>query len=218
MRKDSRKNMRAGLYGRVSTTGHGQDVNLQIDELKVVAHQRGWGIQDIYIDEGISGSRQDRPALDKLMADARSGKIDVVVVWKLDRLGRSLQHLLTLLDEFSHIGVDFVSVRDSGIDSTTPQGRLMTQLLGAFSEFERAMIRERVQAGVDRAKSKGIVLGRPRREFDIRGALALMDQGHGLKSTARILGIPRSTLRERLIEVGEWPRMKGSEIPPDVTP
>jgi len=205
------KPIRAAIYARVST-GH-QDVEMQISELRQVAGQRGWKIVDTYIDEGISGSVESRPALDKLMADARAGRIDLVVCWKLDRLGRSLQHLLALLDELSVINVGFVSVRDSGIDTTTATGKLMLKLIGAFAEYERSMIRERVKAGVDRAKAKGIALGRPRREFDVRAALALMEQGHGLKSMSRILNIPRSTIRQRLVEAGKWPRKTGSENP-----
>ena len=204
--------IRAALYARVSTTGHGQDVGLQVDELRQVAAQRGWAATE-YVDDGVSGSKESRPALDKLMADARNGKIDTVVVWKLDRLGRSLQHLLILLDEFTRLNVSFVSVRDSGIDTTSPSGRLLLHLLGAFSEFEKSLIVERVQAGVDRARSKGIVLGRPRRQFDVRAVTALLDKGHGLKSIAKILGLPRTTIREHLIEAGQWPYPKGSENP-----
>jgi len=192
------KATRAALYARVSTTGHGQDVGLQVSELEQVAAQRGWEVVGVFTDEGISGSTSSRPALDQLMNDARRGK--------LDRLGRSLQHLLSLLDELAHLGVGFVSMRDSGIDTTSPQGRLLLHLLGAFAEFERAMIQERVIAGVRRAQAKGKHCGRPRVELDIRPALALMREGRGIKQVARMLGVSRSTLRRRLEEAGEWPR------------
>ncbi len=207
------KPIRAALYVRCST-GH-QDIGLQEDELKQVAEQRGWDVHDIYIDEGFSGTTADRPALERMMTDARRGKFDLLVVWKLDRLGRSLQHLLAILDELTSLGVGFVSVRDAGITTESASGKLMISLIGAFSAYEHAMIRERCMAGLQRAKDKGIVLGRPRREIDLRGALALLDRGHGLKSAAKILGIPKTTLRERLIEAGEWPRKPGSENPPD---
>jgi len=200
------KATRAALYARVSTTGHGQDVGLQVSELEQVAAQRGWEVVGVFTDEGISGSTSSRPALDQLMNDARRGKLDLIVVWKLDRLGRSLQHLLSLLDELAHLGVGFVSMRDSGIDTTSPQGRLLLHLLGAFAEFERAMIQERVIAGVRRAQAKGKHCGRPRVELDIRPALALMREGRGIKQVARMLGVSRSTLRRRLEEAGEWPR------------
>ena len=200
------KATRAALYARVSTTGHGQDVGLQVSELEQVAAQRGWEVVGVFTDEGISGSTSSRPALDQLMNDARRGKLDLIVVWKLDRLGRSLQHLLSLLDELAHLGGGFVSMRDSGIDTTSPQGRLLLHLLGAFAEFERAMIQERVIAGVRRAQAKGKHCGRPRVELDIRPALALMREGRGIKQVARMLGVSRSTLRRRLEEAGEWPR------------
>lgn len=197
---------RVALYARVSTTGNGQDVGLQLDELRQVAAQRGWKIVGEHIDEGISGSVESRPALDEMMDAARRGKLDLVVVWKLDRLGRSLQHLLQVLDELASLGVGFVAVRDAGIDTTTPQGRLLLQLLGAFAEFERAMIRERVIAGVRRAQANGTHCGRPEVEVDLRPAVAMLGAGYGLKAIASSMGVSRSTLRRRLEEAGEWPR------------
>lgn len=199
---------RVALYARVSTTGHGQDVGLQLDELRQVAGQRGWRIVGEFVDEGISGAASSRPALDEMMADARRGRFDVVVVWKLDRLGRSLQHLLGVLDELQHVGVGFVAIRDAGIDTTSPSGRLLLHLLGAFAEFERSMTRERVIAGVRRAQAKGKHCGRPAVEIDLRPAVAMLDAGHGLKAIATSLDVSRSTLRRRLEEVGEWPRVE----------
>ncbi len=207
------KTIRAASYARVSTTGHGQDVGLQIDELRQVAGQRGWSIAGEYIDEGVSGAATSRPALDQMLDAARRGKIDLVVVWKLDRLGRSLQHLLQILDELQHLGVGFVSVRDSGIDTTSATGRLMLHILGAFASYERELIRERVVAGVRRAQAKGLHCGRPVVEMDLRPALALLADGHGLKAISSMLGINRATLRERLREGGHWPRPTGVENP-----
>ncbi len=106
-----------------------------------------------YLDEGVSGAQDSRPGLDGLLSDAQVGKLDLVVVWRLDRLGRSLKHLLKLLDELTSYGVGFTSLRDPGIDTTTASGRLLLQLLGAFAEFERNLIRERVVAGVRRAQA-----------------------------------------------------------------
>jgi len=189
---------RVALYARVSTTGHGQDVGLQLDELRQITQQRGWAVVGEYSDEGISGAKTSRPALDRLINDARAGKIDLVVVWKLDRLGRSLQHLLGLLDQFQSFGVGFVSLRDAGIDTTSPQGRLLLQLLGAFSEFERALIRERVQAGLVRAKAKGIKLGRPERDVDIGRAKRMIAEGRTQRQVAMALRVPRTTLRRAL--------------------
>ncbi|MCG8420917.1 MAG: recombinase family protein [Proteobacteria bacterium] len=201
-----KKSPKAAIYARVSTTGNGQDVGLQLDELRQVARQRGWKVVNEYVDDGVSGAKETRPQLDQLMGDARRGKIDLVAVWKLDRLGRSLAHLLRLLDELAALGVGFVSVRDSGMDTTSPTGRLMLQILGAFAEFERAMIQERVVAGVRRAQAAGKHCGRPKVDMDLRPALALLDQGRGLKQVATILGVSRSTLRRRLEDQGHWPR------------
>jgi len=197
---------RAALYARVSTSGNGQDVGLQIDELRTVATQRGWAIAGEFIDEGVSGAATERPALHELLDAARRGKLDLVVVWKLDRLGRSLQHLLTILDELQHHGVGFVSVRDSGIDTTSATGRLLLHLLAAFAEYERSLIRERVTAGVRRAQARGIHCGRPVIEMDLRPAVSMLEAGYGLKATSKSLGVSRATLRRRLVEAGEWPR------------
>jgi DNA invertase Pin-like site-specific DNA recombinase len=201
----SPKAPRVALYCRVSTTGHGQDVGLQLDELRQVGQQRGWTTTE-YVDDGVSGSATSRPALDQMLDAARRGKLDVVCVWKLDRLGRSLQHLLQVIDELTSLGVGFVAVRDAGIDTTTPQGRLLLQLLGAFAEFEKAMIRERVVAGVRRAQSQGKHCGRPEVLLDLRPAVAMLGSGYGLKAISKSLGVSRATLRRRLEEAGAWPR------------
>ncbi len=191
---------RVALYARVSTVGKGQDAELQLGELRTVAAQRGWTISAEYRDDGISGKKASRPALDRMLADCRAGKIDLVVVWKLDRLGRSLQNLLAVLDDLRGCGVGFVSLRDSGIDTTTAGGRLMLAMVGAFAEFERALIVERVQAGVARAKAAGKHCGRPPRAFDLRAARLLLAQGHAERQVAAMLGLPRSTLRRKLAE------------------
>ncbi len=196
---------RTALYARVSTTGHGQDVELQLDELRQVARQRGWCILTEEVDDGVSGATTSRPALDRLMDAARRGQLDLVVVWKLDRLGRSLQHLLAVLDELQHLGVGFVSVRDAGIDTTSASGRLLLHLLGAFACYERDLIKERVLAGVRRAQSRGTHCGRPRVTLDVRPALVLADAGHSEREIAAMLGVSRATLRRRLAEVAQKP-------------
>ena len=197
---------RVALYARVSTAS-GQDVELQLEELRRLAQLRGWTVTAVHADEGVSGAASDRPGLNKLMAQAQARSFDLVLVWKLDRLGRSLRHLLSVLDDLQAWGVGFASARDPGLDTTTPSGRLLLQVLGAFAEFERELIRERVIAGVRRAQASGRHCGRPRIEVDLRPALAMIREGHGLKSTAGALGVGRSTLRRRLREAGEWPRV-----------
>ena len=197
--------VRVALYARVSTLHQGQDTGLQLDELRQVAAQRGWSITTEYVDEGVSGAKTSRPALDRMLADAQAGRFDLLAVWKLDRLGRSLPHLLQVLDQLASNGVGFAAIRDAGIDTTTPTGRLLLQLLGAFADYERSLLRERVVAGVRRAQASGKHCGRPRRELDLRPALALLNEGRGLKDVARILNVPRATLRRRLDEAGRWP-------------
>ena len=206
--------LRAALYARVSTTGHGQDVGLQLDELRQVAAQRGWTVVDDYVDAGVSGAKTSRPALDRLLEDARGGRIDVVAIWKLDRLARSVRHLLELADSLNAWGVGLVSVRDAHVDTTTPAGRFTLQILGAVAELERSLIRERVVAGVRRAQAAGKHCGRPKVELDLRPAVAMLDQGHGLKTTAKALGVSRATLRRRLEDAGDWPRPNGVQKSP----
>jgi DNA invertase Pin-like site-specific DNA recombinase len=197
------KTVRAALYARVSTTGHGQDVGLQLDELRQVAAQRRWQVVE-YVDEGVSGSQDSRPALDRMMADARRGKLDVVAVWRFDRFARDTRNLLVTLEEFRQLGVEFISLREQ-VDTSTPMGKAMFTIISAISELERDLIRERVVAGVRRAQAAGKHCGRPRVEMDLRPATALLKEGRSLKETARILGVSRNTLRRRLREVGTWP-------------
>lgn len=196
---------RVALYARVSTTAHGQDVGLQLDELRQVASQRGWNVVGEFVDAGVSGTKTSRPGLDRMLGEAHAGRLDIVAVWKLDRLGRSLQHVLTVLDQLTGQGVAFVSLRDAGLDSTTPAGRLFTSMVAAFAEFEKALITERVVAGVQRAKAAGKHCGRPRKEVDLRPAFALLKEGRDLKEAARILHLDRNTLRRRLRDAGLWP-------------
>jgi len=150
---------RVALYIRVSTFE--QHPEMQLNSLREYAAARGWLIVGEFIDEGVSGSKESRPALNRLMTDARQRRFDVVLVWKIDRWGRSLKHLVTSLSDLNDYGVAFVSLRDS-LDLSTASGRLMMQLLGCFAEFEKSLIQERVRAGLQHARSKGRVLGRPR--------------------------------------------------------
>ena len=143
-----------------------------------------------------------------MLVDAREGRLDVVAIWKLDRLARSVRNLLELVDSLNAWGVGLVSLRDAHIDTTTPSGRFTLQILAAVAELERELVRERVIAGVRRAQAAGKHCGRPKVELDLRPALAMLGQGHGLKTTAKALGVSRATLRRRLVEGGEWPRTR----------
>ena len=186
--------MRAAIYARVSTID--QEPENQLQELRRYVTARNWTAGE-YVDRGVSGATDRRPALDHLLADARRRRFDVVVCWRLDRLGRNLRHLITLLDELQALGVAFVSLAE-GIDATTPAGRLQMQILGAISEFERGRIVERVRAGLARARAQGQRLGRPRRRIDPE-ALARV-AGLPEREAARRLGIPRSTLQRWLAQ------------------
>ena len=203
--------LRAALYARVSTSNKGQDVGLQLDELRQVAGQRGWLVQAEFVDEGISGSKDSRPELDRMRAAARAGKLDLVAVWKFDRFARSTSHLVTALEEFRVLGVAFVSLREQ-VDTSTPMGKAMFTIIAAISELERDLIRERVIAGVRRAQAMGKHCGRPKREIDLRATKALLAQNLSVRQVADMLGLPRSTLQRRLREVALAESQTGPEV------
>ena len=156
--------MRVALYARVSTL-NGQHPEMQLSELRDYASRRGWKAVGEYVDEGVSGSKESRPQLNRLMADVHRRKFEVVLVWKIDRFGRSLKHLVNALADLDAYAVAFVSLKDN-LDLSTPSGRLMFQIIGAMAEFERALIQERVRAGLKSARARGKRLGRPRTAVD----------------------------------------------------
>src|SRR5262245_21000524 len=194
------KTLRAALYCRVSTTD--QTTENQRLELQRYAEARGWTVTE-YLDEGVSGTKERRPGLDRLMADARRRRIDVVVVWRLDRLGRNLKHLITALDELAALGMAFVSLNE-GLDWTTPAGRLQAQLLAMIAEFERERIRERISAGLARARNQGQRLGR--RPQRIASEALQRVAGLSVREAAKFLGVPPSRVyNERLRVFGNVP-------------
>jgi DNA invertase Pin-like site-specific DNA recombinase len=178
---------RIALYARVSTSGGHQDPEMQLRELREYADRRGWEIFETYTDAGFSGSKDSRPALNRLMADACQRRFDAVLVWKLDRFGRSLRHLVNALAELEALGVAFISLKDN-LDLSTPSGRLMFQIIGAMAEFERALIQERVRAGLRNARAKGKRLGRPRTDLTGTQVAALRASGASLRAIAKELG------------------------------
>lgn len=189
-------NLRVALYGRVSTLDKGQDVNLQLNELREYSTRRNWHVAGEYVDNGVSGAKESRPELNRLMADAKKRRFDVILVWKLDRFGRSLKHLVMTLADLESLGIAFVSLRD-GFDLSTPSGRLMFQIIGAMGEFERNLIRERVKAGMAHARAKGRTLGRARVHVDMPAVEARRAKGESLRAIARDLGVSPALLVKR---------------------
>src|SRR5437868_1136183 len=189
--------MRVALYARVSTC-NGQSPEMQLAELREYASRREWEIFGEYVDSGISGAQESRPELNRLMSDAHQRKIDAVLVWKIDRFGRSLKHLVNSLADLSAYGVAFISLRDN-LDLSTPSGRLMFQIIGAMAEFERSLIQERVRAGLRNAKLKGKTLGRPRRIVNGDQMARLREQGASFRQIARAVGASAGTVRARLL-------------------
>ena len=186
---------RIAIYARVSTSL--QTTQNQIDALTELANRQGYTIIKIYSDNGISGTKltADRPALNDLMTDARKRKFDMVLVWSLDRLGRSLKHCLELLQELQELKVDLF-FQQQGMDTSTSSGKLMFSMIGAFAEFERNIIRERVMAGQQRAKANGVKFGRPSKMNDgMRSAVKLLrEKGMGIKQIAKQLQIGVGTV------------------------
>jgi DNA invertase Pin-like site-specific DNA recombinase len=185
--------MKVAIYARVSTLNHGQDVRLQTAEQHQFAQARGWQVFDDYVDQGASGSKDSRPELNRLMADAHKRRFDVVLVWKLDRFGRSLRHLVNALAEFESLGIAFVSLSDN-LDLSTASGRLMFNIIGAMAEFERALIQERVRAGIRNARAKGKRIGRPRKLVDVLELDRLRKRGLGWKKIAKELKLGVGTV------------------------
>lgn len=190
--------MRAAIYARVSTSNHGQDVTMQTRELREYCQRRGWEIAGEYVDAGISGAKDRRPELDRLMTDAHRRKFDVVAVWKFDRFARSVSHLLRALDTFRALGIEFVSLSES-LDTATPAGRMVFTVLGAVAELERSLIAERVRAGLRNAKAKGKALGRPRVTVDARRIAALRASGLSWRTISTKMGISLGTCRRTLV-------------------
>lgn len=181
--------MRAAIYARVSTVD--QEPENQLQELRRYLEARGWAAVE-YVDRGVSWSTDRRPALDQLLADAKRRRFDVLVCWRLDRLGRNLKHLITLLDDLQALGVAFVSLAE-GIDATTPAGKLQMHILGAIAEFERERIRERVLAGLQRARAQGKRLGRPQVMVPVERVRRV--DGLSADVAAARLGVSRSTIK-----------------------
>jgi len=185
---------RVAIYARVSTTQ--QTVQNQLDALREVASRSGYSIVEEFVDEGISGAkgRVDRPALDRMLRDCAKRRFDMVMVWDISRLGRSLQNLIEVMNELQSLKVDLFFVQQ-GMDTSTASGRMMFSVFGALGEYERELIRERTLLGQQRARAQGVKFGRPRTVTDnTRDAIRLMrSQGVAIRKIATTLGIGVST-------------------------
>lgn len=190
---------KVGIYARVSTADKGQDPEMQLKDLREYAHARGWKVFGEYTDIGESGAKDRRPQLDRLMEDARKRRIDGILVWKLDRFGRSLKSLVNTLEELRSLGIQFVSYTEN-LDFSTPAGRAMANLIGVFAEFERDLIRERVKAGIQNARCKGKRLGRcPKiNEGLLRTIRDMRDRRMSLRDISRELGVSKSLVHKSL--------------------
>ena len=170
---------------------------MQTTELREYVRHRGWSVAGEYVDVGVSGAKDSRPELNRLMADASRRKFDAVVVWRFDRLARSVSHLLRALETFRALGIEFVSYSEA-IDTSTPVGKMTFTVLGAVAELERSLIVERVRAGVRHAKAKGKTLGRPRVAVDTATIGLLRSQGCTVREIATALGYSRSLVHKSL--------------------
>ena len=191
--------MKAAIYARVSTLD--QEPENQLQELRRYVETRGWTATE-YVDRGVSGAKDRRPALDRLVADARRRRFDVIACWRLDRLGRNLRHLVTLGDELQALGVGLVSLGES-IDTTTPSGRLLFGILATLAAFERDRLRERTISGLQRAKAQGVKLGRRRTT-----PATIVVPGGSVRAAAAIWNVSKSTAA-RWISSGHVPATAG---------
>ena len=205
--------MRIALYARVSSND--QTCENQLNELRRYVQARGWDATE-YVDTGVSGAKDRRPALDQLMTDARQRRVDCVVVWRLDRFGRNLRHLVTAIEELNAAGVSFISLGEN-IDTASPTGRLLLGVMGSFAEFELERIRERIHAGLARARRDGKRLGRRRErisERDLRKVAGLT-----VRQAAETLGVPVSLVHNERRRLFGNPRRPASQDPaPDAAP
>jgi DNA invertase Pin-like site-specific DNA recombinase len=175
---------------------------VQLREIAEYCSRHGWTVTTEYVDVGISGAKEKRPELDRLVADAHHRKFDALVVWKFDRFARSVSHLLRALDTFPSLGIEFVSLTE-GVDTSTPASKMIFTVLGAVAELERSLICERVKAGLRNARAKGIRLGRPKTVLDVAKIARMRKQGRAWRKIARAMGCSARTARRALQNVGQ---------------
>jgi DNA invertase Pin-like site-specific DNA recombinase len=185
--------VRAAIYARVSTLNGNQDPTMQTRELEEYCQRRGWQIHDIYVDNGVSGKKDSRPQLNRMMQDAHERRFSVVVVWRFDRFARSVSHLLRALETFNALGIQFVSLSEQ-VDTSTPTGKMVFTVLGAVAELERNLIVERVRAGLRHARAKGMHLGRPKANVDTAQIASLRAAGHSWRTIAKLMKLSVGTV------------------------
>ena len=183
---------RAAIYARVSTANNGQSPDMQLLELREYCERRGWAVAGEFVDAGISGTKEHRPALDRLLSLCRKRSVDAVVVYRYDRFARSLRQLVNALEDFRALGIDFVSLHE-GVDTSTPNGRLVFGIFASIAEFERELIRDRVRSGLAAVRAKGKHLGRPRVIVDVARIGALRAQGRSWREITLETGIAKGT-------------------------
>jgi DNA invertase Pin-like site-specific DNA recombinase len=184
--------VRVAIYARVSTVNNGQDPGMQTRELREYCKRRGWKVTGEFVDEGISGAKDSRPELNKLISDAHRRRFDAVVVWRFDRFARSVSHLLRALENFKALGIEFVSLSEQ-VDTSTPTGKMVFTVLGAVAELERSLIAERVKAGLRNARAKGKRLGRPRVAVDAARIASLRAHGRSWREVTAEMGISKGS-------------------------
>ena len=185
--------VRAAVYARVSTLNGRQDPSMQTRDLEEYCQRKGWQIHDIYVDNGVSGKKDSRPQLNRMMQDAHERRFDVVVVWRFDRFARSVSHLLRALETFGALEIQFVSLSEQ-VDTSTPTGKMVFTVLGAVAELERNLIIERVRAGLRHARAKGKRLGRPRKTVDAVEIKSRRAAGESWRMIARKTGVSVGTV------------------------
>lgn len=184
--------LRVALYARVSTAHNGQDPKVQLRNLREDCQRRDWTIHREYIDVGISGAKEQRPELDRLLTDAHHRRFDAVVVWRFDRFARSVSHLLRALETFCVLGIEFVSLSEQ-VETSTPTGKMVFTVLGAVAELERSLIAERVKAAMRHAKAKGTRLGRPKAAVDATRVATLRARGASWRDICDQLDLSKGT-------------------------
>jgi DNA invertase Pin-like site-specific DNA recombinase len=205
---------RAAIYARVSTH-NGQNPEMQVAEIRQYCANRGWSVVDEYVDSGISGAKESRPALNRLLIACRKRLVDSVIVYRYDRFARSLRQLVNALEEFRALGIDFVSLHE-GVDTSTPNGRLVFGIFASIAEFERELIRDRVRSGLAAARTKGKRLGRPKVNVDCQRVIDLRGAGMAWAKIGQELGVGEGTVRRAARQSAKNP-FAGPSLSPELS-